>query len=390
MTVFKTDQLAGGAYSPPTGFSKFGARYSDIGQEMRVTFKGHFTWPANTMMGKLAWTTGRKSNFIEAFKSLVEACWSEKFVLTNGNERVKPEVVLEPVDRLDQAHMKIEVESGVSTPEMAQFLKSTSKMSMFMAGINIDHAGNAVLRLDEGTILRYGSLVQGSITMQTGTLKDEMGNSLQSQQDRFEEGHNLASGFLTSLGKIPFAKNSSTLDGEGRLAVQKATQYIDSNRQMGRGKIPLVCKGYRTLTESRTLPLQRANAVITYIRSLNRLVDGDFLSAESGGLARSRFVRIAPEPLPTVIAKSDYVVAAHEFGHCLGLPDEYRLYTGMSIEAAHAQYKQLCLNAGVSCQRFPVMSDSIMSCGRRIYKSHYITILDCLQKITNDNTWRIE
>jgi hypothetical protein len=301
---------------------------------------------------------------------------------------VTPSVVLESVDRLDQAHMAVEVESGVSTPEMAEFLKSTSKKSMFAAGINIDAQGTAKLRLDEGTILPYSDLVQGAIAMQTGTLKDENGNSLKTQQDRFQEGHTLASGFLSALGTVPFDGGTAVLTQAGKDAVKKATEYIVSNRQMGRGKIPLVCKGYRKLTESGALALQRAQAVVAEIRSLNRLAQGDFLSAQSGGLSTSRHVTIAPEPLPTIVAKSDYVVAAHEFGHCLGLPDEYRLYPGMTIEGAHDQYRQLCTNAGVATPRYPTMSDSIMSCGKRIYEAHYVTILDCLRTITNDDNWR--
>lgn len=92
-----------------------------------------------------------------------------------------------------------------------------------------------------------------------------------------------------------------------------------------------------------------------------------------------------------------YKVANHEFGHCLGLPDEYTLYPDGPIGNAHSSWAALCRQANVVPNPYPVFNTSIMSCGWITHPCHYVTIWDALGNLTrippyniNKNAWVIE
>ncbi|PWI34093.1 hypothetical protein DI392_07835 [Vibrio albus] len=90
-----------------------------------------------------------------------------------------------------------------------------------------------------------------------------------------------------------------------------------------------------------------------------------------------------------------YRVADHEFGHLLGLPDEYTLYPkDSSIEKAHSEWKRLCVAAGVRANKIPskegdmVNNLSIMCCGWVTSECHFVTLWDALTKTAGPG-WQI-
>ena len=95
-------------------------------------------------------------------------------------------------------------------------------------------------------------------------------------------------------------------------------------------------------------------------------------------------------------AVADNVVSAHEFGHLLGLPDEYLNYSrhmaGSAVMvASQPAWDALC---GQHAPPVPVRSwndaynDSMMSVGTTIYRAHAITIWDCLRTASGQG-WTI-
>lgn len=95
-------------------------------------------------------------------------------------------------------------------------------------------------------------------------------------------------------------------------------------------------------------------------------------------------------------AVADNVVSAHEFGHLLGLPDEYLNYGihmagSATMVQSQPRWDALC---GTHMPPVPTRgwndayNDSMMSVGTTIYPAHAITIWDCLQT-KSGQSWTI-
>ena len=86
--------------------------------------------------------------------------------------------------------------------------------------------------------------------------------------------------------------------------------------------------------------------------------------------------------------QSLYCVAAHEFGHCIGLPDEYLDYGGfanLAIQQSQPRWNQLCsaLQADVAPRDWHgQFNESMMSIGDRLYPAHAVTLWRALDDMT--------
>ena len=383
MTIYTTDALPKGYYQPPTGISRFRGVYDSTAQTFAVTVRAtvQFMQPN----GKIAWTRLREGDFMNKLNAGINEVWNQKFWISKGRARFRPTIALEVVLPPVASHMMITVQSGVSPPEIASFISSSSKMSLFAAGLDV-RDGNLILRLDEGTVLPYHELI-------SPPTPETMGDH-GSQVEVYSDSHTLATQSLkgsSSNGHISFPNGESARTSAIERQVREALSYMSTVVQKGQGRVPLEVTGYRNSGESRTISGERAHTVAQLVRADPRLraelvseVDGD------NRYWGHRYAKIRPLPLARIMAKVDYRAAIHEFGHCIGLPDEYRLYPEMSVEGAHEAWATLCRTARIDTRPYPAKHDSIMSCGSKIYRCHYITILDCLKTISGDDGWMIE
>ncbi|MES2263807.1 MAG: hypothetical protein V4724_35260 [Pseudomonadota bacterium] len=381
MTLHTTNALPGNVYSPPTGISRFSATYDDVANILDVEVRG--TVEFLTPVGKQAWTQQRNGNFLTLFADGIRDVWSAKFPLARRGVQVRPNVHFTVVQPQGNPHLRITVQAGVSVPEIAAHIQSTSHMTTFPAGLDVAN-GNLILRLDEGTVLPYHQLIP---PVTTASLQGEHA----SQAEVYTGSATLATTALSGKsGHIVFPRGSAALTTGISGQIDGAMGFMREITRNGMGRVPLEITGYRNTNEAAGLSRQRADLVAAEVRRVGKLKP-ELVSAIDGGARYfgHMYAKIRPLSLPRIMAKVDYKAAIHEFGHCLGLPDEYRMYDGMTIAGAHAAFDALCEAAHVRGRPYPAKHDSIMSCGMKTYPSHYVTILDCMKKMTGQDDWVI-
>jgi hypothetical protein len=93
-------------------------------------------------------------------------------------------------------------------------------------------------------------------------------------------------------------------------------------------------------------------------------------------------------------ASNRYSVGEHEFGHLLGLPDEYQDNTTGRLGTAQTNYMALVTGAGVQGPAvWGVHTSSVMSAGVDVLPRHYVTLWEALGRMTApdiaQNEWEI-
>ena len=85
---------------------------------------------------------------------------------------------------------------------------------------------------------------------------------------------------------------------------------------------------------------------------------------------------------------SDFIVSAHEFGHCIGIPDEYLDYSGYNnliIRNSQPTWDTLCnaAHANVALRNWhSQFNESIMSIGTTVYPAHAATMWAAVDEMT--------
>lgn len=95
-----------------------------------------------------------------------------------------------------------------------------------------------------------------------------------------------------------------------------------------------------------------------------------------------------------------YTAAVHEFGHLIGLPDEYAEYNqGFCPKAAPSQGEYRALSRAANLEHCPIpylRNNHLMSAGTQFFERYYLTFLQALKKVTgfvdeaDDAQWVIQ
>jgi hypothetical protein len=158
--------------------------------------------------------------------------------------------------------MRVSVQAGVSTPELAAFVMTKSKMSLFAAGLDVAN-GNLILRLDEGTVLPYSDLIPPVTTETLGAHASQV-------EAHTESSQRAAAALPGNGGSIEFANGISAVDNAIRVKIADAIHYTKRTFLLGQKRIPLEITGYRNTSEGANVSLARADAVAAEIRTLGQ------------------------------------------------------------------------------------------------------------------------
>jgi hypothetical protein len=164
----------------------------------------------------------------------------------------------------------------------------------------------------------------------------------------------------------------------------------------GSHPVPILVKGFFTLPEIASLASERAAAVRDLLRGaqINNPVNVEPANGAGKSAVEIRLDRDYEARFTTGQSEFAYNVSAHEFGHMIGLADEYEAaMLGIGSTAANnpkgvvrANYQALCHRAGVTSPVFPSHTSSMMSDGMTLLNWHYVTVWEALATLTRDYT----
>jgi len=141
-----------------------------------------------------------------------------------------------------------------------------------------------------------------------------------------------------------------------------------------------------------TLSLERAEAVETLLTSLGVPQPLSSIGMGATGVSNDPANRKVDIDVDTTFeatyAGDRYSVAEHEFGHILGLPDEYENNLPGTrpdqprLETLQTNYETLLTSAGLASPAWGTDTSSQMSVGVDVLPRHYLTIWEALGRMT--------
>lgn len=211
------------------------------------------------------------------------------------------------------------------------------------------------------------------------------------RQDRAVDTGGRTETFKARVGFLNFVDNSADA-GPVTAALQNFIGRV-RGQMTGAHPVPIQIKGFSKPTETNAVVLagNRAEAVRAILAQAHLNNPIQVLAPGSGN---SRVEISADLDYEWSFKRGerdyDYNVAAHEFGHLLGLPDEYEnpeATQGANADTlAKAQVKTnylvLCQRAGVAGPTFPSHTPSMMSDGMTVMQWHMVTVWEALVNMT--------
>jgi len=200
---------------------------------------------------------------------------------------------------------------------------------------------------------------------------------------------------------VLFANDSDVIEPAARPAL---TAFANAARQKNPSDplIPLKVDGFASrdgeTTHNQGLSDRRAAAVRSFLAGLGVPqpigVLGHGAVGVAGDAANRRADISVDHTFETTYAANRYSVGEHEFGHMLGLPDEYQNNTSGTLGAQQTLYSGLVTAAGVPGPAvWGVRTSSQMSNGIDVLPRHYVTLWEALGRMTApdiaQSEWRI-
>lgn len=391
-TRFRTRSFSALDFRPPTaGFGKFDAYYWPASALMAAIVKMKFNylqadntpspatlwamWMAGDDITQFFWTDTQKAQFAQEYRDRVAARWS--FVHTFRSTKpcwpfsASPYVAPRIVEDASDAHFLVNVHKSPGP--------GIDYKSLFRA-MNPGTPGW------QGTGELYQSDVRENPDFNSRTVA-------QSERQRLERAIAAA-----TASPIFFRKDSAVVQPsdvtllQGLAVAMKAKNPSDP-------AIPVSINGFASsegpLLRNEQLAEDRANAVADILRTAG--VPQPLVTVKVGPVgapddALNRKVELVPSTtFEGTYASNRYSVGEHEFGHAIGLPDEYQNNTTGPLGTQQTALGTLASAAGVAPpDQWGVNTSSVMSAGVDVLPRHYLTLWEALGQMTSPDITRNE
>ena len=370
-------------YIPSTTFGMFDADYFPLAGVMLATVKIHFNFvsadntpSAPALLGLLLsgqdisrffWSDSEKDTFKSDYISRVAARWSvqHSMVSTKPCWRFKALPFVTPTE--------------VDTDAAAHYVATVHKS----AGPGIDYkSSTADPNVARPDLPATADLWQSDVREEPDFNSQAVATS---ERQRIEAA-------LAASGASPvlFDKDRDILKPGARTAL---TAFANALKQKNPSDplIPLTIDAFASsegdLTHNIDLSNRRAAAVRSFLAGSASATDRCLGHGPVGAPddSANRKVDIAVDhAFETTYAGNRYSVGEHEFGHMLGLPDEYQNNTTGLLGTQQALYMALVTAAGAQGPaQFGVNTSSQMSAGVDVLPRHYVTLWEALGRMTS-------
>jgi outer membrane protein OmpA-like peptidoglycan-associated protein len=393
-TKFRSRMFSAQNFKASYGYGNFDAFYWPAASLMSAIVKMKFNyveadntppaatlwqmWLAGQDITPFFWTNAEKTQFAEDYRNRVIARWSFAHTFRSNKPCwpfiAMPYVAPRVVDDVADAHFEVTVH------------KSPGGID-YKSGFDSDNPGTAGWR---GT----GDLYQSDVQEAANFRSDDVARS---ERQRLERAVAAA-----AASPILFAKDSAVIQ-PADLARLRTLAAAMNAKNPSDPAIPITISGFASsegpLARNEKLADDRANAVADALLAAG--VPQPLIIVRSGPVgapndAANRKVDIVPSTtFEGTYASNRYSVAEHEFGHTLGLPDEYVNNTTGKNGARQTAIDTLAATAGVAKpDRWGDVTASQMSGGVDVLPRHYLTLWEALGQMTSPditrNEWTID
>lgn len=390
-TRFRSRTFSALDFRPSAGYGKFDAYYWPRLSLMAAIVKMKLNyvqadntpppasliamWMAGQDLRPFFWTDAQKRQFAEDYRRRVADRWS--FAHTFRSTKpcwpfvAQPHVTPRVVDDAADAHFEVTVH------------KSAGPGIDYSSGFRAENPGTAGWR---GTGDLYSSDVQEAPDFNSVRVA-------RSERQRLERAIAAA-----AASPVLFARDSAVIR-PADVGTLRALADAMKARTPSDPAIPVVIRGFASsegqLAHNERLSEARAEAVAEELRRGG--VPQPLVISPGGPVGApndpsNRKVEIAPSTtFEASYAGNRYSVAEHEFGHALGLPDEYVNRTSGALGDKQTAFVDLARAAGVAPpDRWGDLTASQMSAGVDVLPRHYLTVWEALGQMTSPDIARDE